>query len=194
MNKILILLILLATAGSVLLHGCGDEPEPKMQIAGSNASSKVQQALTNPLDPRYEATLAEGIDFRKPGYPNMLIDVSGMSAYEPWGRWTDGENGAVAKFRFNQPLPRKFTLELEATAFGPNVGQPIKVRAGNNEKDFVVKDPQVLETYRLTFEETSGADTIEILPSKPISPKEIDPQNGDTRKLGVGLISLKIRD
>lgn len=175
------------------LFGCGDKSEPKSQIAGANAPSPaVQPVPVDPLGPRYEATLAEGIDFKKPGYPTFLAEVSGMSGNENWGRQSDANNGAVVKFRFKQPLPRNFTLEITANAFGPNLGKPIKVRVGAVEKTFVHKDGSSAGTYSLVFESTNGADTIEIVSPKPTSPAELK-MGGDTRKLGVGLISLKIR-
>lgn len=33
----------------------------------------------------YEATLPEGIDFRKPGYPTFIKQVKGISGLETWG-------------------------------------------------------------------------------------------------------------
>jgi hypothetical protein len=140
------------------------------------------------------AELAEGIDFKKQGYPEFLIGVSGMSEYEPWGRWTEAAAGPAAKFRFGQALPRKFTLEITANAFGPNNGEPVKVRAGGIEKTFVITTKKEADTYRLVFETDGTADSLEITPPKPTSPNEIDPKNGDTRKLGIALLSLRIKE
>ena len=183
-----------ALAGVFGLAGCGDKPEPKV-VVGS-AAPAAAQAPAAPLGPRYEATLAEGIDFTKQGYPNFLAEVSGMSGYEPWGRWTEAAAGPVAKFRFKQALPKTFTLEITANAFGPNYGAPVKVRVGGIEKTFVITPPKTwkeADTYRLAFETDGTADTMEITPPKATSPNEIDPKNGDTRKLGIAFISLKIK-
>lgn len=173
------------------LAGCGEKSEPKVQITVGSAAPAVAPVTvsTNALEPRYEATLAEGIDFKRPGFPNFLTEVSGMSGYETHGRWTEG--GPVAKFRFKKALPKKFTLIIVAGAFGPNSGPPVKVRLGNVEKTFVItnKDPN---TYRLMFESDGIADTLEFFPPKPISPSEVLPNNGDTRKLGIGFQSLRI--
>ncbi len=156
------------------------------------AATPAPTRVADPLAPRYEATLTEGIDFKKPGYPNFLAEVSGMSGYEPWGRQSDANNGAPVKFRFKKPLPSKFTLEIKANAFGPNLGKPIKVRVGSVEKTFIHKDAKNPGTYTLVFEGTKGADTIEIVSPVPTSPSELK-ISADTRKLGVSLISLKIR-
>jgi len=174
-----------------LLSGCGEDPKPKVQAAAPSvaAVAGTTTPATDPLAPRYEATLAEGIDFKKEGYPSFLAEVSGMSDYEGWGRWTDGP---VAKLRFTQPLPDKFTLLINAGAIGPNLGKPIIVRTGKVEKEFTAKDPQAT-AFSLNFEGVNGTDTIEIIPPKPVRPKDIDPKSEDVRMLGVSMISLKVQ-
>lgn len=184
---------ILAIVGVVALAGCGDKPETTV-VAGSAAPTPAAAQASDPLAPRYEASLADGIDFKRSGYPTFLAEVSGMSGHEAWGRWTDAAEGATARFRFNQPLPQKFTLELKANAFGPNLGLPVKVRVGGIEKEFVVKDPQAPELHVLMFEGVAGADAIEVVPPQPTSPKQLDPQSGDTRMLGVSLVSLQIKN
>lgn len=134
------------------------------------------------------------IDFKQTDYPLIIAEVSGMSGREDWGRWTDGP---VAKFRFNQPLPGKFTLLINAGAYGPNVDQPVIVRAGKIERTFTV--PSTATTFiqstafTLNFEGVDSTDTIEILPPKPTRPKDTSPTYNDTRALGIGLISLQIK-
>jgi hypothetical protein len=169
-----------------LLTGCGDKPAPTAQIVAGNAVSAVPAG--------YEATLAEGIDFKRVGYPNFLAEVTGMSGYEAPGRWTEFAAGPVAKFRFKQALPRKFTLEIAADGFGPNAGVPIPVKVGSVAKTFTIAPfvANKVNTYRLEFETDGLADTIEITPPKPTSPNELDPKNVDTRKLGIFFYSLKI--
>jgi phosphoglycerol transferase len=133
--------------------------------------------------------LAEGIDFRKAGYPVFLGQVSGVSTREPWGRWT---SGPVAKFAFKKNLPKKFIFEITANAFGPNIGKPVKVRVDGIEKSFIIAN-NTANTYELVFKTTGRARTLEIIPPQPTSPNELDPASGDNRKLGIGLISLKIK-
>ena len=167
-----------------LLFGCSENSE--------TPDAPAQPVLSD-LNPSYEATLADGIDFRKPGYPAFLAEVSGMSGQESWGRWTDANNGPVAKFRFKQPLPQKFTLEISADALSPGQGKAILVRVGTVEKSFVVpKGSTGQATYDLVFESTNGADTLEIVPPKPASPASLN-LSPDPRKLGVAMRSLKIR-
>jgi hypothetical protein len=187
--------ILAACAVALLpLIGCSDEPEvAKSKPAEAAPASPVASAgNVSALEPRYEASLAEGIDFTKPGYPSFLKEVSGMAGYEPWGRWTDANAGPAARFRFAQPLPKRVTLELQAHGLLNNAYRPVRVRIGANEKSITLGNPPK-EKYEIEFEDTGGADTIEIIPPEPILPRVVTPGNNDTRRLGVGLKSLRIR-
>jgi hypothetical protein len=177
------LLICLTLGLLIFLPACGD----KQGAAPQNAAAVDQ------LAPRYESTLAEGIDFRRPGYPTFLLEVVGVSAQEDWGRWTDATAGPSVKFRFNAPLPKKFVLELQANAFGPNEGKPVKIRAGNIERTVTIKNVPSYAAYTAEFDEVVATDTIEITPPNPILPREVDPSNVDERKLGLGLARLKIK-
>jgi hypothetical protein len=131
------------------------------------------------------------IDFSKSSYPDYLIRVSGLSQREDWGRWTDANMGSIAKIKFKGLLPEKFTLELKASAFGPNIGIPIKIRVGSIEKKFTLPDEKE-KILSLDFKGVKNTDTIEIIPPKPASPYEIDSINQDRRKLGLKLFYLKI--
>ncbi len=164
-----------------LLPGCSEDKSPKVLVEGSQ--------ITDQMAPKYEASLAEGIDFKKPGYPSFLAEVSGVSGKEDFGRWSDG---AVARFRFKQLLPSKFAVLITAGAFGPNLGKPVIIRVGKAEKEFVVKTAEPVE-YSVNFEGINGVDTIEVVSQKPTRPKDIDPKNDDSRLLGVALVQLRIQ-
>ena len=192
MSQFSIRTIAVVLFGLIVLAGCGDPPAPKTQIVGARTPSPVAQLTPpDPFGPRYEATLAEGIDFRKPGYPGFIAEVAGMSGYEPDWRWSDAAAGDVVKFRFKQALPKNIKLEITVNAYGPNLGEPVKVRFGNVEKTFMHKDPSSPGTYTLVFETVNGGDTIEIVPPKPARPSEIA-SSPDTRRLGVAFYALRI--
>ena len=173
----------LILGASVLLTACGDK----------QAAAPQQAAAVDQLAPRYENTLAEGIDFKKPGYPSFLLEVAGVSNRDDWGRWTDATGGPDVKFRFNKPLPKKFVLELQANAFGPNEGKPVKIRAGNVERVVTIKNVPSYAVYTAEFDGVDSADSIVITPPNPVLPREVDPNNKDERKLGLGLATLKIK-
>ncbi len=154
-------------------------------------SSKVK---TSSMKPIYEASLAEGIDFKRPGYPEFLKAVSGMSTRETWGRWTDSNESDVPStttFVFKKPLPRKFAIELEAQAFGPNIDQPVLVKIGSEKETFTLKDAQ-LKVVTLHFTNPNDSNAIDIFIPQPTSPKQLNVKSDDTRKLGIGITSLKI--
>lgn len=98
----------------------------------------------------------------------------------------------MAEFRFKRALPAKFTVYVTANGYGPNIGEPVKVRVGNVEKTFTVGNNG--STYSVAFETDGTATVLQIISPKPTSPNDLDPKNTDTRKIGIGLASLKIGD
>jgi len=175
-----------------VLGGCGEGPAEKGP-APPAAAVPVSDTAADPLAPRYEATLAEGIDFRKPGYPVFVTAVTGISGAEPWGRWSDANLASTVTIRFRQGLPAKMTAEVTVAAFGPNLGAPIRMRIGQAERTIVHSDPHAPGTYKLSFESTGGVDTIEIIPPAPTSPQALA-GTADVRKVGVGLVTLRVLD
>jgi phosphoglycerol transferase len=163
--------------------GCSDKPTPASPTPPLPATSTA----TDVLGPRYEATLAEGIDFRKPGYPRGVVDVRGMSGYEPWGRWT---NRTETRFTFSEPLPNSFVLEITGGAIGPNVGKPVNVKIGAQIKSFIFSaDPFKTqpETQSLDFTSAIPVYTIELQ-----TPQLWRPGSADSRELGIALVALRV--
>lgn len=181
---------------SILTSNSGDRSAIIAVITGNVDFIPERTTISNySIEPKLLTPLEElgvGIDFRKQDYPDFLDEVSGISGYESWGRWTDATLGSVAKLHFKEALPKKFTLEINANAFGPNTGVPVKVKVGGVEKTFIITNKIESIPYHIVFDIYGTADTIEITPPNPVSPHEIDPKYSDPRKLGIGLISLKI--
>jgi hypothetical protein len=74
---------------------------------------------------------------------------------------------------------------LEGRAFGHNIGKPVVFRVGSKRKEIVFDSaPRI---YRAEFILDKPSDTLEIL-----IPEPSQPNNGDNRKLGVGLVNLSI--
>lgn len=145
----------------------------------------------NEIDFRYAAKLEDGIDFRKSGYPDFLKSVVGIDGREDWGRWSNANLWPVVKIEYNTPLPKKFKLVLQAVGFGPNTNLPTQIKVGNSTQTVVLSDNSS-KVYILEFNNDRQAATIEFVPAKPISPRELDPSLLDPRKIGIGLISLKV--
>jgi hypothetical protein len=146
----------------------------------------------NPNDStRYPASLSEGIDFSRPGYPDFIADVSGLSAYENTYRWTDANAGPAARFKFKAPLPEHFVLEIEAEAFGPNGNLPTVIKLGNTSASIYFR----VDDNKPHFQEFSNpdrVDLIEIIPPSPVSPKDYEHFSNDTRKLGLAMKRIAI--
>lgn len=174
-------LISIGIIAAALLAGCGKEEQAaNVQKPAAQAGASLQG------EPRYEATIAQGIDFRKPGYPTFLVDVTGMSFAESvgegWGRWTDGPQ---ATFKFKTPLSGKIKLVVVGHAYGQNAGNPVKVKIGDQEGTLTL-DAAADKKVEIPFSLDKPADTLTI-----VIPRPTKPEGGD-RLLGLGLVQLQI--
>jgi len=139
-------------------------------------------------EPKYSSTPSEGIVFSQKGKPEFVKRMVGLAGAESWGRWSDQDSVLIEFFR---PLPpQRYIIKVVAKGFGPNVGAKTKIIAGSTTFDVILKVTP--ETYTLTVDQKSPLTQIEIVPPLPTSPNAIDPNNLDSRRLGVGLIKLSI--
>jgi peptidoglycan/xylan/chitin deacetylase (PgdA/CDA1 family)/glycosyltransferase involved in cell wall biosynthesis len=129
------------------------------------------------------------VDFRKQELPKLLLFSDGMSHVESWGRWSDANVANAVTLRFVDPLPRRFRMEIVCRAFGPNVNQPCLIEVGDQRQTIwpSVKDG----LHALDFSVDKTAKTIAIQPALPSSPSSLN-AGSDHRRLGVGLVELKI--
>jgi phosphoglycerol transferase len=132
-------------------------------------------------------TYTAEINFAEDPYPDFVAEVKGLSAKEDWGRWSDADIAPTVVIRFKEPLPKKFTLTLKAQVNLDNESPKLKI--GKFEQELFIQ--QIGESVSVPVELTEPADTIEIIPTKPMTPKELG-INDDARRLGVGLFSLRI--
>lgn len=166
----------------VVAYGC-DRQQP---VATATKSVAVAAAKA---EPHYEATLAQGVDFRRDGLPAFVRDIAGLSGQEDWGRWSDANLAPSVKIHLTNPLPKNATLELTARGVFENTKLPTRVLIGGIEKTFTASEKD--NTYTLKFDLPATAQDIEIIPPRPTSAKEAGISQ-DTRRLGVGLVALKI--
>lgn len=136
----------------------------------------------------YKGTLEEGITFSKEGNPNYIKRITGLAGRESWGRWSDQK---MISIEFNKPLNRGiYLLQINAKAFGPNANEEVKIVAGSYmAKVKLGEKPAIIN---IPIESSSPIHSIELYPPTPTSPHQLDVGNLDNRKLGIGLISLKI--
>lgn len=147
--------------------------------------------LVGPMGKMTDATLAEGIDFTRPGVPLFVRSLQGLSVPEPRGRWSDAAVAPTVKITFREALPKRFTLGLSGRPFGPNLGKDITIRIGGRSYTRPIgADPFVME---LPVELASGGvREIEIVLPQPASPQELG-MGEDRRKLGMLFERLSIR-
>ena len=151
---------------------------------------RLQPTGSNPLS--LEDVLAREIDapirFDGPTLDSGVASVSGLSAAEPWGRWTDGP---VARIFLSRDLPPRFVLRIEtAMALAPSVNVDIGVRVGEVIRYFRV--PTTGSAIAdVQFEIAAPSKSIEFLIPNPRAPKDLG-MNDDARKLGIGLLSISI--
>ncbi len=116
---------------------------------------------------------------------------TGLSAAEPWGRWTDGDRVTL---RFSAGLPKDgFRLMLEMNpAFGPIRGKKIIVTVGGAIRIFAA--PAKADIVTLDFPpgpEGADVDTIMLEIEDTQSPKTLG-LSADSRRLGLALVRIEI--
>jgi hypothetical protein len=150
----------------------------------------VFQVLPRRVIPRAEmlSTLAAGVDFSQAILPQVIAETRGISPGEPDGRWTDGP---LSHVRFVQPLPERFSLELDIVrAYERDRSVPLKVVVGSERKDLYIPEGGA-GIVRLDFAPRTPADTVEIHISNPTSPKSRG-RSPDGRLLGIQLKGLRV--
>ncbi|HKU86555.1 MAG TPA: glycosyltransferase, partial [Casimicrobiaceae bacterium] len=130
------------------------------------------------------------IDFSRAWLPSAVRAIKGLSGREHWGRWSDADIHPHVEISFRDPLPASGSLALTARAFGPNVGQPIRVRIGRHETElrFDAHDTTAVASYALG----QAPQLLEIVPPHPTQPCTLG-DSQDPRRLGIGLVRLTIQ-
>ena len=161
---------------------------------GSNSYFAQLYEINTQFDSKlYPASINEGIDFKKPSYPDFLRYVSGLSQAESWGRWSDAFfGGSIVQFGFRKPLPEKFILEFQAIPYADNGKFPTRVRVGNHEQLFFING-DASKKYEMLVDNSEKSDVIQIYPPSPTHPHQLNLLDQDPRRLGIGFISLSIK-
>lgn len=133
---------------------------------------------------------ADSFVFNVAGAPEEIKQFSGLSRPESWGRWSNANLGAEVAIEYNQPLPEQFELVITAKAYGPNVNRPIPVRVGDQQQTLTLGNE--LSTTTLHFSNPSHSNRLVIVPPEPQSTNEGNILGHSPRKLGVGLVEIKV--
>jgi hypothetical protein len=132
----------------------------------------------------YNATLADGIDFRRDGFPSFVQLAAGISGFEKWGRWT---NASACVIKFSIKLPSHTKVKITVSPYDDNLDKPVKVNLCGIEKEFIPNDRGMKE-YEMTFDIPANfaKPYIIIQPAHPHSPKSIG-KGDDNRPLGLAI-------
>lgn len=140
--------------------------------------------VTDRHDICHKETLAEGIDFSRNSFPDFIRHIDGLSAAEPWGRWSDANISPSVRLEFVSSLPSRFTLVISAQPFGPNAGKVLKILIGNNIYEYLL--PNDVFQARIPVDvKKEKVQSIEFIIPEPTSPEQLG-MGRSNRKLGVG--------
>jgi len=190
-NRNLVSSVSIAFITVSFLAACGDssqqQTEKKAQDGGTSQAVAGTAAPIDPLGPRYEATLSEGITFNRDGYPGFVSSVKGISGKEAFGRWTDGTQAVI---EFTQALPKSFTLKIKAAPYSPTLGKPIMVMVGATQLEIKFGKPEATEIAIPVATDGNARSVIFDFPDAK-SPQELG-ESLDRRRISVALVSLRI--
>ncbi|WP_275555969.1 phosphatidylglycerol--membrane-oligosaccharide glycerophosphotransferase [Mixta sp. Marseille-Q2659] len=138
-------------------------------------------------DIRYQA---DSFKFDVPGAPLAVKQFSGISRPEAWGRWSNANLAPEVTIDYAQPLPPRFDLIIRAKAFGPNAQRPIPVRVGSQQQMLTLGHE--VSSVTLHFTNPEGSHQLTIAPPEPQLSNEGNIIGQDPRKLGIGLVEIKV--
>jgi len=173
--------------------------EPADALDWSRASAVLFNGLTLPAGSYsrrqdypgfsiYWLEQGDAVDLRH-AQPAMVRSLHGLSAQEPFGRWTDG---AEAVIEFDREFSGTLRLVIDtASVFGPNVGQPVTIRMGGAQASASFDGESSRRAVLLR--EVAPTRELRLLIPHPTSPRELGNPQGDPRRLGLALTQLHLR-
>lgn len=147
----------------------------------------VSQLKIAENDIRYSA---DRFIFNIAGAPEEVRKFSGLSRTENWGRWSNANLAPQVTIDYRNALPAKFDLLITARAFGPNADKPVKVKVGDSEQTFTLGHN--VTTATLHIDNAKHSRRITLSPPEPTLSSEGNILGHAPRKLGIGIISIKI--
>ena len=158
--------------------------------SGSNAI--YQQTLkTLNIDDSATTYQSKAIAFMVPGLPEQVKAITGVSAVENWGRWSDANLAPSVKIDYVKPLPATFDVVIRARAYGNNIDKPVSVRVGDQEQFVTFGDKDGI--VKVQFTNPGAEQSIVITPPEPTEPTEGTSGGFQPRKLGIGMVSLEVQ-
>jgi phosphoglycerol transferase len=160
--------------------------KPELSTAKTSAAmSQTTQAnayllpigfqLVNGIPQQVEGGFETAIDFRMddpdmPHYYGGVTGVGGISISngERLGRWSDALKAKHVTVWLAKPLPKKFQLQITASAAGLNTQKPMTIKIGDQSQTMLFGAG--FETKSVNFETNKPVYKIEFMPADPFSP------------------------
>ncbi|RWR00931.1 phosphoglycerol transferase I [[Pantoea] beijingensis] len=186
-----------------LSHGqLGGKPEVTL-IPGNRYQGKVAFTDTAVSDEQFKHNVeqlrildndirypADSFIFNIVGAPQTVKRFEGISRAEEWGRWSNANLAPEVKIEYIDPLPQNIDVVITARAIGPNVHRPIPVSLGNEKQMLTLGETD--STTTLHFRNPQKSNTLVIAPPEPLASNEGNIIGQDPRKLGIGMVNIKI--
>lgn len=160
---------------------------PKVEVSAATYQLNEQQIRVEDNAIRYNA---DRFLLTVPGAPDSVKRFTGISRPESWGRWSNANLAPEVNIEYVEPLPSRFDVQITARAFGPNAHRLIPVRVGNEEQMLNLGDD--FSTTTLHFSNPNGSHNLIIAPPEPQLSNVGNITGQDPRKLGIGMVEIKI--
>jgi hypothetical protein len=182
-----------SSSGKILLSFYIKNPQaPKDVNPGSNDPRLIGLGFIS-LELRDQKSNPNVYSFKK-GQANYLTipSVTGMSYSEPWGTWSIGNNVSM-EFELPPSLKEKdFSLFLTLASFGQ---KDFNININNTKYgDYVIYKEEKIELKISKTESADGKIQLSFYIKNPQAPKDVNPGSDDPRLIGLGFISLELRD
>lgn len=131
----------------------------------------------------------QSIYFSSRAIPRFVNEMTGLSIVENWGRWSDSNIDSAVNIDFVDYLPNTFTLEIRLRSFLPT--NCLEIKIGKMQQP--IKLHNNLQTVTIHCElEGVLTKQINLKPIFSASPSELNKSSKDERRLGIGIVCLKI--
>ena len=105
---------------------------------------------------RQQSAITTPIEFWRPWLPGSIRYVRGLYDTEARGRWNDGKSARYVTIVFDEPLPKRFRLDVTALAWGRSVGAPVYVRVGDASAELRFGHKFSTQSVELTYTGTEN--------------------------------------
>lgn len=167
----------------------------KLNTQTANANIHVlanfNPAIIAPLVPEYaQPANKDFINFANNSGSMRMLSLGLSPQVEEFGRWSDANILPVVKLYFGKYLNGKYKIAIQMCANDGQAGKPAIVNIGGLQTQIIT--PAEPTTFVFNVDLNGVSNLIEIMPTSPKSPAELEINPNDQRKLGIGLQQIVI--